>query len=96
MEILFAADAAVKETVPAVVSRHRPAGVLTWGLLHQIEAEVLAEVAASGKHSSRILAMLRAPGALEYPKDDRAVSFDDHDFVPPVFGVIEQAWRHAN
>lgn len=33
MDPLFAADAAVKEAVPAVVSRHRTAGVLTWALL---------------------------------------------------------------
>ncbi|CAB3736078.1 hypothetical protein LMG24238_06193 [Paraburkholderia sediminicola] len=96
MEVLFAADVAVKEAVPAVVSRHRSAGVLTWGLLQLIEAEVFAEIAATGKHSSGILAMLSAPVTLEYLKVGRAVSFDGHDFVPPMFGAIEQAWRHVN
>ena len=96
MEALFAADAAVKEAVPAVVLRHRTAGVLTWALLHQIESEVLADVAATGKFNPRILNMLRAPAALDYPKDDRAVSFDGHDFVPPVFGAIDDAWRRVN
>ena len=66
MDVLFAADAAVKEAVPAVVLRHREAGVLTWALLHQIESEVLAEVAATGKHSARMLDMLRAPAVLDY------------------------------
>ncbi|VVE54335.1 DUF2471 family protein [Pandoraea sputorum] len=96
MDLLFAAVAAVKETVPAVVSRRRTAGVLTWALLHQIESEVLAEVAASGAHSPRILGMLRAPAVLGYPKDDRPVSFDGHEFVPPVLGAIDDAWRGVN
>jgi len=38
MDVLFAADGAVREAVPAVVQRHRSAGVLTWALLHKIEA----------------------------------------------------------
>uniref|UniRef100_UPI003F50B1EE DUF2471 family protein n=1 Tax=Caballeronia sp. LjRoot34 TaxID=3342325 RepID=UPI003F50B1EE len=96
MDVLFAADAAVREAVPAVVQRHRTAGVLTWALLHKIEGEVLAEVAASGNHSKRILDMIRAPDALGYPKDDRPASFVGHDFVPIVFGAIEDAWRRVN
>lgn len=96
MDVLFAADAAVREAVPAIVQRYRSAGVLTWALLHKIEAEVLADVAATGGHSKRILDMMRAPAALEYPKDDRPASFDGHDFVPIVFGAIEDAWRRVN
>lgn len=96
MDVLFAAHAAVKEAVPAVVLRYRPAGILTWALLHRIESEVLAQVAATGNHSARILDMLRAPAALDYPKDDRPVSFDGHDFVPPVFGAVDDAWRRVN
>ncbi|ANB72628.1 hypothetical protein AYM40_09800 [Paraburkholderia phytofirmans OLGA172] len=93
MEVLFAAQAAVRDAVPAVVRRHRSADILTWRLLHQIEAEVLAEVAAAGPHSQRILNMLRAPAALDYPTDDRPVSFEGHDFVPIVFNAISDAWR---
>lgn len=96
MDVLFAARAAIREAVPAVVQRHRSAGVLTWALLHEIEAEVLAEVAATGSHNTRILDMIRAPAALEYPKDDRPVSFEGRDFVPIVFGAIEDAWRQVN
>lgn len=96
MDVLFASHAAVTEAVPAVVLRHRSVGVLTWALLHRIESEVLAEVAATGKHSVRILDMLRAPAALDYPKDDRPVSFEGHDFVPPVFGAIDDAWRRVS
>jgi hypothetical protein len=96
MDVLFAADRAVKEVVTVVVLRHRAAGVLTWALLHRIESEILAEVAATGNHSTRILDMLRAPEGLDYPKDDRAVSFEGHDFVPIVFGAIDGAWRGAN
>lgn len=96
MDVLFAANAAVKEVVPVVVLRYRAAGILTWDLLHPIEAEVLAEVAASGKHSKRILDMLRAPAALEYPKDNREASFEGNDFVPVIFGEIAEAWRRVN
>jgi hypothetical protein len=96
MDVLFAAEAAVREAVPAVAHRHRSAGVLTWALLHTIESEVLADVAASGKHSKRILDMIRAPAALDYPKDERPASFEGHDFVPIVFGAIEEAWGRVN
>lgn len=96
MEPLFAAEAAVRAMVPNVVRRHRAEGILTWALLHRIEAEVLAEVAATGKHNKRFLEMLRAPEALRYPTDDRAVSFEGHEFVPIVFGAIEEAWRSVD
>jgi hypothetical protein len=96
MDVLFAAEAAVREAVPAVVQRYRSEGVLTWALLHTIESEVLADVAASGKHSKRILDMIRAPAALDYPKDERPASFEGHDFKPIVFGAIEDAWRRVN
>ncbi|MGF6759423.1 DUF2471 family protein [Paraburkholderia sp. GAS42] len=96
MDVLFAAEAAVREAVPAVVHRHRSVGVLTWDLLHKIESEVLAEVAATGKHSKRILDMLRAPAALGYQKDDCSASFEGHDFVPIVFGAINDTWRRVN
>lgn len=96
MDVLFAAEAAVKEAVPAVVQRHRSAGVLTWAVLHRIESEVLADVASTGKHSKRILEMLRAPAAFNYPNDDRPASFEGHGFVPIVFGAIDEAWRRVN
>ncbi|GAB5098161.1 DUF2471 family protein [Caballeronia sp. HLA56] len=96
MDQLFAAEAAIRKVVPSVVVRYRAAGVLTWALIHQIESDVLAEVAASGKHSHRVLNMLRASPILDYPKDDRPVSFEGHDFVPPVFGAINDAWRQVN
>jgi hypothetical protein len=96
MDVLFAAEAAVQEAVPAIVQRHRSAGVLTWNLLQKIETEVLNEVAATGKHSRRILDMLRAPAALGYPSDDRVASFEGHDFVPIVFQAISEAWSHVH
>lgn len=40
MDVLFAAEAAVQEAVPAVVQRHRSTGVLTWKLLRQMEEEL--------------------------------------------------------
>jgi len=84
---------AVKEAVPAVVRRHKSAGLLVWALIHMIETEVLADVVATGKYIKRILDMIRAPAALDYPKDERPASFEGHGFVPIVFGAIEDAWR---
>ncbi|WP_240159143.1 hypothetical protein [Burkholderia sp. Ax-1724] len=44
----------------------------------------------------RVLDMLRAPAALDYPEDNRPVSFEGHDFVPIVFGAIDDAWRRVH
>jgi hypothetical protein len=93
---MYAADAALKAAVPAAVRRHRAAGTLTWALIHQIEAEVLNEVAATGKHSARMLGMLRASPAMGYPKDDQPVSLEGHDVVPSVFGAIYIEWNRVN
>ncbi|KDR38704.1 DUF2471 family protein [Caballeronia glathei] len=94
MDVLFAAEAAVRKAVPSVVAHHKSEeGALTWALIHRIEAEVLGDVASTGKHSKRILDMIRAPALLEYPKDDRLVSFTGHDVVPIVFKVIDEAWH---
>jgi hypothetical protein len=57
---------------------------------------VIAEVAATGKHSPRTLGMLRASPALDYPKDDRPVSFEGHGVVPCVFSAIYHAWGRGN
>ena len=96
MDALYAADADLKKAAPAAVLRHRSAGVLTWALIHQIESEVLAEVASSRKHSSQLLGLLSASPAMGYPKDDRPVSFEGHDVVPSVFGEIYAEWNRVN
>jgi hypothetical protein len=96
MDALYAADSALKEEVPAAVSRHRATGTLTWALIHQIESEVLAEVSSTGKYSARMLDMLRSSPAMGYPSDDRPVSFDGHDVVPSVFGAIYAEWNRVN
>jgi hypothetical protein len=51
LDSMIAADAAVREALPAIVGRYRSAGVLTWALLHQIEAEVLADLASTGQRA---------------------------------------------
>lgn len=89
---LDSAEDAIKQAVPAVVRRHRGAGVLTWGLLHQIESEVLADVAATGLHSRQLLTMLRSSHHMGYPKDDSEVSLEGHEVVPVVFGEVVRAW----
>jgi hypothetical protein len=96
MDAMYAADADLKAAVPAAVRRHREAGTLTWALMHKIEAEILDEVAATGKHSARMLGMLRASPAMGYPKDDRPVSLEGHEVVPTVFGAIYAEWNCTN
>lgn len=90
------AEDAIKEIVPIIVRRHRGAGVLTWRLMHQIEAEVFAEVSASGQHSRQLLGMLRSSGLMEYPKDDSEVSLTGHEVVPVVFGEVVRAWSRVD
>jgi hypothetical protein len=93
MEEFWSAQTAMQESVPAIVTRYRKADVLTWRLLHGIEREVIAEVNSTGRYPKWILDALRAP---DYPKDERAVSFEGHDFIPPVFAAIEDAWRRLD
>lgn len=68
----------------------RPTGVLTWALIHRIEAKVLTEIATTGE------CMLRAPVALDYPRDERPVLLEGHGLVPPALGEIDKAWRRLN
>ncbi|WP_454744035.1 DUF2471 family protein [Cupriavidus necator] len=86
----------VIEALPPIIRRHRESGHLTWHLLHQIEAEVLADVAASGKHNPQVLRMMRAPAVLQYPKDERPASFVGHDVVRIVFAAIAAAWQRVD
>lgn len=95
MEDLLAAQASVQVTTSAVVAHHRSAGVLTWNLLHHMEGEVLASLEAEG-HPEWILDMLQAPEAPEYPHGNHAVSFEKHDFIPPVFAAIDDEWRRLD
>ncbi|WP_374729519.1 DUF2471 family protein [Caballeronia calidae] len=50
-------------------------------MIHQIESEVLSDVSSAGKHSARMLGMLRASPAMGYPKDGRPVSFEGHNVI---------------
>jgi hypothetical protein len=95
-EALDKAEEAIKEAVPAIVRRHRAAGILTWRLMHQIEREVLSEVAATGLHSRQLLGMLRSSGLMEYPQDDSEVSLKGHEAVPVVFCEVEKAWSRVD
>lgn len=78
------------------VQRYRVAGILTWSLLHQIEAEVLNAAVRTGEHRSSILNMLCASKVMQYPRDQRAASFEGHGIIPVVFGKIIQAWNHVH
>lgn len=81
----YDAEDAIKRAVPLIVRRHRAANVFSWRLLHQIESEVIAEVSASGRHSKRLLDMLRSSEFMGYPKDDKEVPLKGHDVVAIVF-----------
>lgn len=96
MDAMYAAAADLKAAVPAAVRRHREAGTLTWALLHKIEAEVLNDVGSTGKHSARMLGMLRASPAIGHPKDDRPVSLEGHEVVPTIFAAIYAEWNRVN
>lgn len=93
---LDSAEDAIVQTVPVIVRRYRAAGVLTWKLLHQIESEVLAEVAATGLHSRQLLGMLRSSPHMGYPKDETEVSLKGHEVVPVVFGEVVRAWSRVD
>jgi hypothetical protein len=90
---LAAADEAAKRAVPAVVMRYRESSALTWALLHQMESEVLAELAASGEHPDFALNMIRSAPVLGYPRDDRPASFGGAAVVPIIFRQIEKVWN---
>lgn len=90
---LTAADEAAKRAVPAVVMRYRESSILTWALLHRMESEVLAELAASGEHPEFALNLIRSAAVLGYPSDDRPVSFGGATVVPIIFRQIEKVWN---
>ena len=96
MDDLEKAAAAVKDALPEIILRHRAAGVLTWALLHQIEREVLEEVADDGEHDRQTLNMLRSVPAMGYPTDDRPVSFTGHEAISSAFAMIFDAWRRVH
>ena len=96
MDLLIAADAAVRDALPALVGRYKSAGALTWEVLYKIEADVLAHLAATGEHPKRVLDVIRAPAERNHPRDERPASFEGHDLVPVVFQAIEEAWRRLD
>jgi hypothetical protein len=96
LEDLDAADQAARLVVPRVVMRYRESGVLTWALMHQIEAEVLDELEATGAHPKAALGMIRSSPVFSYPQDERPASFGDASVVPSIFLHIENAWNRVH
>lgn len=96
MDELDAAEITAAEFTPGIVLRHREVGILTWALIHQIEDEIINEVIATGKHSPSVITMIRSADVMRYPKDDRPASFEGHSIMPPVFVLIEDAWKHVH
>jgi len=96
LEDLDAVDEAAREVVPSVVLRYRESGVLTWALMHRIEAEVLDELEATGAHPLAALSMIRSSPVWGYPRDDRPASFGNASAVPAIFLQIERAWKRVH
>lgn len=96
VQLLSNVNEVLNQVVPKIVGRHREAGILTWMLIHQIEAEVLDEALSSGQLSPTIVRMIRSHEAFRYPRDERAVSFEGHGLMPIVFGAIQKAWRRVH
>ncbi|SPA44810.1 DUF2471 family protein [Cupriavidus taiwanensis] len=96
MDPIRAAEAAIREATPAIVTRHRGAGHLTWRLLHQIEDEVVAAVAAAGKVNPGIVRMMRASPLMGYPKTDEVADFSNAGVLAVTFSIIVEAWKHVH
>lgn len=96
MRLLSNVDEVLSDLVPPVVAKYREAGILTWLLIHQIEADVLEEALSRGKLSAMTINMIRSHEAFRYPKDDRPASFVGHDVIPMVFDTIEDAWNRLH
>lgn len=95
-EALDRVEQAITELAPAVVRRHRSAGILTWRLMHQMESELFTELEATGQHSPQMLRMMRSQGVMGYPKDDREFSLEGHEVVPAAFTALEEAWARVD
>lgn len=93
---LDTAGEAAERIVPGVVTRHRSAGILTWALLHQMEAEVLAVLEATGEHDPAALRIIRSASVFGYPTDERTVSFGEDEAIPIIFDQIVGAWRRVH
>ncbi|MCY1215270.1 hypothetical protein D9M68_734860 [compost metagenome] len=96
MDILRAAEAALREATPAIVAHHRSAGHLTWRLLHQIEDEVVAAVKATRKVDPAILRMMRASPVMGYRKTDEVADFSKAGAIAVTFSIIWEAWKHVH
>jgi len=96
MDVIRAAEAALKEATPAIVTRHPGAGHLTWRLLHQIEDEVVAAVEATRKVDPGILRMMRASPLMGYRKTDEVADFSKAGVVAVTFSIIVKAWKHVH
>jgi len=96
MDELLDMDEALREAAPEAVGRYRERGILTWSLLHQIEDEILDALAATGEYSDTALRMIRSAAVMNYPKDERPVSFGGAELIPVVFSEIERAWKRVH
>lgn len=83
---------AIDAALPPIIARHRGAGQLTWRLIHQIEEELMHELAATGRHDPAMLRMVTASPWMGYPKNDEPVDFGDSNVRAMTFSAIEDAW----
>jgi hypothetical protein len=93
---LDAVERDAETIIPRIVLQHRDAGILTWALLHKIEAETFAALAATGSHAADAINMLRSSGLMQYPTDEREVSFKGHEVLPTIFSMVEKEWLRVH
>ncbi|MCH1990021.1 DUF2471 domain-containing protein [Achromobacter xylosoxidans] len=96
LHIIESVDRSIRDALPQVIARHRNAGPLTWRLLHRIQAEVLADVAATRRYAPHILRMAVAPAVMQYPTDDSVVDFGESNAIPMAFAAITDVWNRLH
>jgi hypothetical protein len=94
---LSAVEARLKFVINAIVARYRNAGaVLTWRLLHQIEAEALEEIKAAPDLDSAYVQMMQSSLLFQYPRTEEPVNFGNATALPIAFQMIRDAYRHMH
>nr|WP_313037614.1 DUF2471 family protein [Achromobacter ruhlandii] len=83
---------AIDAALPSIIARHRAAGHLTWRLIHQIEEELMNELAATGRYDPQMLRMVMASSWMGYPRTDEPVDFGGSNVRAITFSAIEEAW----
>ncbi|MFM0140138.1 DUF2471 domain-containing protein [Caballeronia grimmiae] len=94
MDAMIALDTAIRDALPDTVARYRSASVLTRALLHEIEADLLKQLAITGHHSKWVPELIRTTPLFDDPNDE-GPAIEEYGKASMVCQAIEQAWRRA-